>query len=45
MPVVEQEGKLRGVLTLDEVLELLCEEITEIGKLIQKESPASLAQL
>ena len=45
LPVVDQEGKLLGVLTLDDILELLCEEFTEIGKLIQKESPASLAQL
>ncbi|QDT86142.1 CBS domain-containing protein [Gimesia chilikensis] len=45
LPVVDQEGKLIGVLTLDDILELLCEEFTEIGKLIQKESPASLAQL
>ena len=44
LPVVDQEGKLIGVLTLDDILELLCEEFTEIGKLIQKESPASLAQ-
>lgn len=45
LPVVDREGKLLGVLTLDDILELLCEEFTEIGKLIQKESPASLAQL
>ncbi|WP_417397265.1 CBS domain-containing protein [Gimesia chilikensis] len=45
LPVVDHEGKLIGVLTLDDILELLCEEFTEIGKLIQKESPASLAQL
>lgn len=45
LPVVDQECKLIGVLTLDDILELLCEEFTEIGKLIQKESPASLAQL
>ncbi|MEQ8856586.1 CBS domain-containing protein [Gimesia sp.] len=45
LPVVDQEGKLIGVLTLDDILELLCEEFTEIRKLIHKESPASLAQL
>lgn len=45
LPVVDQHGKLVGVLTLDDILELLCEEFTEIGKIIQKESPSSLAQL
>ncbi|QDU51418.1 CBS domain-containing protein [Gimesia panareensis] len=45
LPVVDQDGKLTGVLTLDDILELLCEEFTEIGKIIRKESPTSLAQL
>ncbi|QDT28561.1 Hypoxic response protein 1 [Gimesia panareensis] len=45
LPVVDQDGKLAGVLTLDDILELLCEEFTEIGKIIRKESPTSLAQL
>jgi len=43
LPVVDDEGKLIGVLTLDDILELLSTEFTEIGRLIKKESPTSLA--
>jgi len=43
LPVVDQNNKLIGVLTLDDILELLCEEFSEIGKIIQMESPTSLA--
>lgn len=44
LPVVDQSGKLAGVLTLDDILELLCTEFSEIGKIIRNESPTSLAQ-
>ncbi|WP_417377741.1 CBS domain-containing protein [Gimesia sp.] len=44
LPVVDDEGKLIGVLTLDDILELLSTEFAEIGKLIKKESPANLAE-
>ena len=37
LPVVDNEGKL------DDILELLSTEFTEIGRLIKKESPTSLA--
>ena len=43
LTVVDNEGKLVGVLTLDDILELLSTEFTEIGRLIKKESPTSLA--
>ncbi|QDV51949.1 CBS domain-containing protein [Gimesia fumaroli] len=43
LPVVDAEGKLSGVISLDDILELLCSEFTEIGNLIRKESPKSLA--
>ncbi|MCA9014153.1 MAG: CBS domain-containing protein [Planctomycetaceae bacterium] len=43
LPVVDADGKLVGVLSLDDILELLCSEFTEIGNLIRKESPSSLA--
>ncbi len=45
LPVVDAAGKLIGVLTLDDILELLCSEFEEIGKLIRKESPGSRGQL
>ncbi|QDT91672.1 CBS domain-containing protein [Gimesia algae] len=44
LPVIDDEGKLVGMLTLDDILELLSTEFTEIGKLIKKESPTSLAK-
>ena len=44
LPVVDASGKLIGVVSLDDILELLCSEFTEIGNLIRKESPESLAQ-
>jgi len=37
--------KLIGVLTLDDVLDLLCSEFEDIGKLIRRESPASFGKL
>lgn len=45
LPVVDEAGKLIGVLTLDDILDLLCSEFEEIGKLIRKESPASLGNI
>lgn len=43
LPVVDQDGKLVGLVSLDDILELLVEEFKDIGKLLQKESPAGLA--
>ncbi len=43
LPVVDGLGKLVGIVTLDDILDLLSEEISEIGRLVQRESPASLA--
>ncbi|MGM0578568.1 MAG: CBS domain-containing protein [Myxococcota bacterium] len=39
IPVVDDEGKLQGVLGLDDVLALLVEEFQLIGNLLDKESP------
>lgn len=43
LPVVDDEGKLVGLVSLDNILELLVEEFSDIGKLLQKESPEGLA--
>jgi len=45
IPVVDQEGHLAGILSLDDILDLLIEEFGEIGKLLRKESPQSLASV
>jgi hypothetical protein len=34
-----------GVVSLDDILDLLSEEFAEIGRLVRKESPESLAKL
>ena len=42
LPVVDDGGKLVGLLSLDDILDLLAEEFSEIGKLLAEESPGSL---
>ncbi len=39
LPVVAKDGKLVGVITLDDILELLSEEFGTIGGLLRAESP------
>lgn len=41
--VVDDDGKLLGLLSLDDILDLLSEEFEEIGKLVREESPNALA--
>lgn len=45
LPVVDSDGKLVGLISLDDILELLCEEFEDIAKLVRREGPMSLAQL
>ncbi len=42
LPVVDDDGKLVGLLSLDDILDLLAEEFGQIGKLLAEESPNSL---
>lgn len=37
MPVVNSQGGLEGILTLDDVLELICEGLTDLVKLVKRE--------
>ena len=39
LPVVNQVGRLVGLLTLDDILDLLCEEFHEIRELIGQQGP------
>lgn len=41
LPVVDDDGKLLGLITLDDILDLLSEEFEEIGELVRKEGPTS----
>ena len=43
LPVTDGEGKLVGLLSLDDVLMLLAEEFTQIGTLLERETPLSIA--
>lgn len=43
LPVVDEEGKLTGLVSVDESRKLLVSEFHEIGRLLERESPRSLA--
>ena len=45
IPVVDETGRLAGVLSLDDILELFAEEFGSIGKLLRQETPATLASV
>lgn len=45
LPVVDDHGMLVGLLSVDDVMDLLSEEINSINKLIQRESPSSLSEI
>jgi len=44
LPVVDHAGKLVGLLSIDDILDLLAEEFREIGALLKAERPDVLAE-
>jgi CBS domain-containing protein len=42
LPVVDEQGKLAGIITLDDIVDLLTDELDEVGELIRSESPTRL---
>jgi CBS domain-containing protein len=42
LPVVDAEGKLAGIICLDDIINLLTSEMDEIGELLRSESPTRL---
>jgi CBS-domain-containing membrane protein len=42
IPVVERDNKLVGLVTLDDILMLLAEEFTQIGRLLTRETPRAI---
>jgi CBS domain-containing protein len=45
LPVVNADGKLVGIVSLDDVLDLLAEEFELIGRLLERQSPHAPAQV
>ena len=45
LPVVNEDGKLVGIVSLDDVLSLLAEEFVLIGRLLEREAPHTAAQI
>jgi CBS domain-containing protein len=43
VPVVDDDRKLVGIVSLDDILSLLTEEFNDIGTLLQREDPSRLA--
>ena len=44
LPVVDKFGKLVGIVSLDDILELIAEEFRDIGKLISPEGSVAMAE-
>ncbi|MEX2308553.1 MAG: CBS domain-containing protein [Pirellulales bacterium] len=44
IPVVERDNKLVGLITLDDILMLLAEEFTQIGRLLTRETPRAVME-
>ena len=44
LPVVDRDGKLVGLVTIDDILMLLSEEMTQIGKLLERQTPRGVAE-
>jgi CBS domain-containing protein len=44
IPVVDEPNKLLGLVTLDDVLMLLAEEFTQIGRLLKRETPQAVVE-
>jgi CBS domain-containing protein len=43
LPVVDEEGKLVGIVTLDDILMRLAEEFTQARRIIERETPETAA--
>lgn len=43
LPVIGAHGELVGVLAMDDVLQLIAEEMTQMGRILERTSPATVA--
>jgi CBS domain-containing protein len=44
IPVVDHDSKLVGLITLDDILMLLAEEFSQIGRLLKRETPRAVIE-
>jgi CBS domain-containing protein len=44
LPVVEQDNKLVGLVCLDDILMLLAEEFSQVGRLLKRETPRAVME-
>jgi CBS domain-containing protein len=44
LPVVDQDNKLIGLITLDDILMLLAEEFSQVGRLLKRETPRAVIE-
>ena len=44
LPVTGESGQLVGLLSLDDVLQLLAEELTSVGQLLERQTPRAAVQ-
>jgi CBS domain-containing protein len=44
LPVVDDDGALVGVVTLDDVLSLLAEEMAQMGRIVERSSPQAVGR-
>jgi CBS domain-containing protein len=44
LPVIDRSHRLLGLVTLDDVLMLLAEEFTQIGRLLKRETPQAVVE-
>ena len=44
IPVVDHDNKLVGLITLDDILMLLAEEFSQVGRLLKRETPRSVME-
>jgi CBS domain-containing protein len=45
LPIVDSDGKVAGLLSLDDVLKVLISDFSQISDLLRRESPANLARV
>jgi CBS domain-containing protein len=44
LPIINDQGRLAGLVTLDDILMLLAEEFNRVGRLLARETPRAAAE-